>query len=293
MQFTEAYQSLRNELTHLYEPREANTIADWIIESITGLSKSRRLIANNQILNENEKEKFFQMKEELLHGRPVQYVIGKTEFCNLSFQVDERVLIPRPETEELVVKSIDLIQKEKRNTQATFRILDIGTGSGCIAICLKKRIPDAEVIALDCSNETLNLAKSNAINNQVSIQFIQKNILEEAQVNELPCFNFIVSNPPYIPPSDKDSMGKNVLDFEPHTALFTSEQNPLQFYEAIIAFSKFHLTRGGYLAFETHCQYANAVADLLSNQEFEEIEVAQDLQGKNRMVFAKKSGSSL
>lgn len=293
MQPTEAYQNLRQELTHLYEPREASTIADMVIESITGLSKSERLIQVQQILNEDQISRFEEMKEELKHGRPIQYVIGYTWFCDLKFDVDERVLIPRPETEELVHHAIEIIEKESKNNKPPYRVLDIGTGSGCIAVSIKKKIAAVEVVAMDISKDALNLAEQNAIQNQVKIEFIQKNILEHIEVDGLPCFDFIISNPPYIPPSDKNSMEKHVLNFEPHAALFTSEQNPLEFYQAIVKFSEFHLTRGGHLAFETHVAYAEEIAEWIKQFEYEEVEIKKDLHGNNRMVFARKSGSSL
>lgn len=262
------------------------------MEKLTGWERSKRIVHADLSLTEEQQTKYDQFKHELLHGRPVQYVLGEAWFYGFPFYVDEHVLIPRPETEELV----DLIRKEQEirvKLHEKKNILDIGTGSGCIAISLKKTFADWEVWAIDDSESALQTAKKNAANLQVDVHFNKINILHPNVDHQLPPFDLIVSNPPYIPESDKLEMAKHVLDFEPHQALFVTNNDPLQFYKAIVRFSEEHLLRGGYLYFETHSSYADQVAKLMEENAFEEIEICTDLQGLDRIVKGRRPGASL
>ena len=263
-----------------------------VMEKLTGWERSKRIVHADQALTEEQQSRYDQFKHELMHGRPVQYVLGEAWFYGFPFYVDEHVLIPRPETEELV----DLIRKEQEirmKLHEKKNVLDIGTGSGCIGIALKKTFPDWEVWAVDESESALNTAKKNAATLQVEMHFNKINILHPNVDHQLPPFDIIVSNPPYIPETDKQEMAKHVLDFEPHQALFVTNNDPLQFYKAIILFSEAHLLRGGYLYFETHSSYAAQVAKLMEENEFEEIELCKDMQGLDRIVKGRRPGASL
>jgi len=289
----EAYHQLQQSIQPLYENREASNIADLILEDITGWDRSKRVIHHDALLSEQQLERYTQYKEELLHGRPTQYVLGHAWFCDMRFQVDEHVLIPRPETEELVMEVKKMYADNDADEDQRFRLIDIGTGSGCIAIALKKYFPNWDVWALDQSDGALSIAQKNAVLLDTEIHFIASDILKIAKSDHLPAFDLIISNPPYIPSADKSEMDDRVLDHEPHSALFVTNEDPLQFYKAIIAFSDHHLLRGGMLFFETHEMYAQEVAALMEENGFENIAVKKDLQEKERIVLGRKTGASL
>lgn len=293
MRIKEAYHQLQQSIQPLYENREASNIADLIMEDITGWDRSRRIIHHDALLSEPQLERYTQCKEELLHGRPTQYVLGHAWFCDMRFKVDEHVLIPRPETEELVTEVKKMYAEIPSKNDHLFKMVDIGTGSGCIAIALKKYFPDWDVWAVDKSNGALDIAKTNAVLLDTSIHFVLSDILKEAKTDHLPAFDLIISNPPYIPVEDKKDMDDRVLDHEPHEALFVTDEDPLQFYKAIIAFSDHHLLRGGMLFFETHELYAQEVAALLEENGFENIAVKKDFQEKERIVLGRRPGASL
>lgn len=293
MRIKEAYHQLQQSIQPLYENREASNIADLILEDITGWDRSRRVIHHDALLSEQQLERYTQYKEELLHGRPTQYVLGHAWFCDMRFQVDEHVLIPRPETEELVMEVKKMYADNDADEDQRFRLIDIGTGSGCIAIALKKYFPNWDVWALDQSDGALSIAQKNAVLLDTEIHFIASDILKIAKSDHLPAFDLIISNPPYIPSADKSEMDDRVLDHEPHSALFVTNEDPLQFYKAIIAFSDHHLLRGGMLFFETHEMYAQEVAALMEENGFENIAVKKDLQEKERIVLGRKTGASL
>ncbi|HNW90999.1 MAG TPA: peptide chain release factor N(5)-glutamine methyltransferase [Bacteroidales bacterium] len=221
---------IRNRLHGLYPDEEINAFIYMLFEAYCGLSKTALLAMKRETINESELLLVYDAVNELEHYKPIQYILGKTEFYGLEFRVTLAVLIPRPETEELV----DLIIKENKN-KTGLKILDIGTGSGCIAISLKTYLPGAEVTAIDISEEALALAKKNAEINQEEIVFKKIDILEEQQWPNIKGFDVIVSNPPYVLESEKAMMQPNVLDFEPPTALFVPDANALLFYEAIFA----------------------------------------------------------
>ena len=293
MRIKEAYHQLQQSIQPLYENREASNIADLIMEDITGWDRSRRVIHHDALLSEPQLERYTHCKEELLHGRPTQYVLGHAWFCGMRLQVDEHVLIPRPETEELVMEVKKMYADISTDRDHLFKMVDIGTGSGCIAIALKKYFPDWDVWAVDKYNGALAIAKTNAVLLDTEIHFVASDILKEAKTDLLPAFDLIISNPPYIPSEDKSAMDDRVLDHEPHDALFVTDNDPLQFYKAIIAFSEQHLLRGGMLFFETHELYAQEVAALLEANGFEHIVVKKDFQEKERMVMGRRAGASL
>lgn len=293
MRMKEAYQLLQQRLQSMYEPREASQIAEMVMEKITGYSRTERLIHHEKLLNADQTEIFEEDLKELESGRPVQYVLGECWFQDMVFKVDERVLIPRPETEELV----EYIKSSYKNIPCSVdnpcRLIDIGTGSGCIAVSLKKALPLFEVWAVDKSLKALELAKENAKILDVEISFKQSDILEELKNDSLPAFNVIVSNPPYIPHNESKELEKHVIAFEPNEALFVTNQDPLEFYKAIVEFAEHHLLRGGMIFFETHEKYASGVVQLLEENEFEQIQIKKDLQGKDRIVSGKRMGASL
>jgi release factor glutamine methyltransferase len=289
----EAYHNLTEAIGPIYENREARNISDWVIEDITGWKRSKRVVHQDILLTDEQSEKFESYKQELLKGRPVQYVLGSSWFCGMSFFVDERVLIPRPETEELVDTIKKMFTTKKEAVEYQTRIIDIGTGSGCIAISIKKIFPHWEVWAVDESIGALDVAIKNGENLKAEVIFKKADILKESKIDSMPTYDVIVSNPPYIPLSDKHEMADHVLKYEPHLALFVTDNDPLSFYKSIIAFSEYHLLRGGMIFFETHAEYANHVAQLLEENEFEQVEIKLDMQGRERMVTGKKIGTSL
>lgn len=293
MRIKEAYHHLQQSLQTLYENREASNIADLIMEDITGWDRSKRVIHHDAELNEEQLFQFMVDKEELLHGRPTQYVLGHAWFCDMRFQVDEHVLIPRPETEELVTTVKQMYADMPKEEQRRIKMIDIGTGSGCIAISLKKYFPEWEIWGVDQSKKALDIAQKNALLLDTAVNFAQTDILTESKSDHLPAFDIIISNPPYIPLQDKKEMSDQVLVHEPHMALFVTDEDPLQFYRAIVSFSDHHLLRGGMLFFETHELYAKGVVDLLEENGFENIVIKKDFQGKDRIVYGRRMGASL
>ena len=263
------------------------------MEELTGWERSKRIIYHDQEMNQDQLDRFISLKASLESGKPVQYVLGSTWFSGMRFQVDERVLIPRPETEELVEEVRRIMSEATHKEEHTIKAIDIGTGSGCIAVAVKKYFPSWEVWGVDNSIAALELAEKNAESNQADIIFKKMNILIESKDDRVPAFDLIISNPPYIPTSDKDSMTPQVLEHEPHEALFITNNDPLQFYKSIIEFSAHHLLRGGRIFFETHSEFSDAVAALLEENEFEDVIIKKDMQGRERMVIAKKTGASL
>lgn len=286
MQVQEAFIKVRKELISLYGDRESEQIAHWVIERITGLTRSGRLLHKSDLLTEDQESTFHQCLSELLAWRPVQYVLGESWFAGMKFFVDERVLIPRPETEEMVEEVES--RKSKIESEQPVRLLDVGTGSGCIAISLKKKNEGWDVWGVDKSNDALAVARINAKNLGADIHFFQADILDDKSRALLPVFDIIVSNPPYIPVKDKDQMRDNVLKYEPHAALFVNNNDPIIFYREIIHFSVDHLKPGGLLFFEIHEQLAEEVISLLSSNGYLQIKLKQDMQGRDRMIFAVK-----
>ena len=293
MLMKEAYHVLQSDLSSLYDNREAANIADWVMEEVTKWTKSQRIIHHNQPLSDEQVDVLLHFKNELQQGRPIQYILGYSWFRGLQLKVNEHVLIPRPETEELIEAIKKYHVQHKHVGEINLKAMDIGTGSGCIAIALQHEFADWEVWAVDTSATALLIAEENAKQLNLEIHFKQADILTDLKIDHLPVFDLIVSNPPYIPIENKEEMTKQVLNHEPHLALFISNNDPLQFYKAIVKFSEFHLRRGGTLWFETHMDYANDVAIFLRENDYENVFVLKDFQGKDRIVTAKKTGDSL
>ena len=217
-----------------------------------------------------------QLKKEI----PIQYLLGKTHFYGLEFEVNENVLIPRPETEELVEWIIN--ENSKTDKTKKIKILDIGTGSGCIAISLAKNIPNAEVYAIDVSKKAIETAKRNAIRNNVEVTFILQDILK---TDELKCnFDIIVSNPPYVRNLEKEEIKKNVLDYEPHLALFVEDHDALIFYRKIAELAKKNLSENGQLYFEINQYLGKEMTNLLEKLDFKKIELRKDIYDNDRMT---------
>jgi release factor glutamine methyltransferase len=306
MTMHEAQQHLQTSLYQLYENREAATIADWVMEHVTGKRKIDRIMHKQSLLSPDRLAQLQQFTQELLTHKPVQYVLHEAWFCGMPFYVDENVLIPRPETEELVqwvVEEAGSKKYEERNTKAEaggqqseessylvpptsyLSILDIGTGSGCIPIALKKKLPQATVYACDVSAGALSVAAKNAATQQTAVQFLSADFLDVSTWPGLPAVDIIVSNPPYIPTHNQSSMLQNVLAYEPHLALFVPNEDPLLFYDAIARFAQLKLLPGGAIFVEIHEDLGAQTKTLFESKGFV-AEVKKDFQGKDRMVKA-------
>lgn len=264
----------------LYPEREARRIALTAAAALSGESEAKFLADPNQRVNIDGVER---CAAQLAAGCPVQYVTGKTEFCDMTFHVDGSVLIPRPETEELVLWA-EQCAADHRNP----RILDVCTGSGCIAIVLAAHLPQAEVTALDISHTALETARRNASMNGVRIRFIEDDALNGMPSLAGETFDIIVSNPPYIPLSEIESMHVNVTRYEPHEALFVDDADPLVFYRAIARAARTMLSEGGSLLFEVHEAWAERTAEMLRREGFGQTEVRIDLFGKPRMTCSRR-----
>ncbi|AOW22135.1 peptide chain release factor N(5)-glutamine methyltransferase [Urechidicola croceus] len=232
-------------------------------------------------LTTDDESFFIKVLDKLKQEIPIQYIIGSTEFYGLPFYVNENVLIPRPETEELVQWLLESVDKNSK-----LNILDIGTGSGCIAISLAKNLPNAKVYALDVSTKALTTAQKNADLNKVNVHFLNENILT---ISNLPInFDIIVSNPPYVRELEKEEMKNNVLDNEPYLALFVDDKNPLIFYNRIASIAKEYLTKKGQLFFEINQYLGKETTELLKNKDFKNIELRKDIFGNDRMIKSLK-----
>lgn len=264
----------------LYPEREARRIALTAAAALSGESEAKFLADPNQRVNIDGVER---CAAQLAAGCPVQYVTGRTEFCDMTFHVDGSVLIPRPETEELVLWA-EQCAADHRNP----RILDVCTGSGCIAIVLAAHLPQAEVTALDISHTALETARRNASMNGVRIRFIEDDALNGMPSLAGETFDIIVSNPPYIPHSEIESMHVNVTRYEPHEALFVDDADPLVFYRAIARAARTMLSDDGSLLFEVHEAWAERTAEMLRGEGFGQTEVKNDLFGKPRMTCSRR-----
>lgn len=289
--FTALFQE---ELKDHYPEGEIDAFIFISLNEILGILKEEIAIRKDQLLKPAEAEKLHSVLAGLKLQKPIQYLLGTTEFYGYKFRVNEQVLIPRPETEELVeliLKETRDVRNETGDTKQAFNVLDIGTGSGCIAIALKKKLPEANVSAIDISGEALLVAKANAILNQTKINFLQADILSPLSPRDEArggAFDIIVSNPPYVRISEKEKMSKNVLDNEPHVALFVNDNDPLLFYKAIADFALQHLAPHGKLYFEINEALGNEVKKLLEGKGLGNIQVKKDMSGKNRMVSASR-----
>jgi release factor glutamine methyltransferase len=280
MTVQKAGKTIKENLLQRYNPREAATIADWVMEAITGLTRIDRLIQNDQMLTEEQLHRWESIQQQLIEGMPVQYALGYGWFMGVQLKVNQAVLIPRPETEELVQWVIDIYNERNAFNGV---ILDIGTGSGCIPISIKSAIPDAEVYGLDVSEAALTVAADNAKHLQKEVRWINADILQPESWENLPQANIIISNPPYIPITEINQMEEHVTAFEPHLALFVENDYPLVFYKQILTFACTHLLPRGVVFFECHEDYAKEVVLLGENMGFTAM-IKADMQGKERMV---------
>lgn len=267
------------ELRTIYEEGEASQMTDWIMEKITGSKKTERMLYKNSVITNDEEIQLRNCTERMMQHEPVQYVLNESWFCGLKFYVDKNVLIPRPETEELV----EWIISNCKFPVDELKILDIGTGSGCISITLKRRLKKAEVWSCDISAEALSVAKRNATTLGTEVNFIQLDFLNAQQQKQLPSFDIIVSNPPYVPEKDKKTMKPNVLQYEPATALFVADNDPLIFYKAIAESGKKHLNKSGSIYCEIHENLGEAAVKLFSSYGYSN-ELKKDMQQKDRMI---------
>ncbi|MDY7393743.1 peptide chain release factor N(5)-glutamine methyltransferase [Aureibaculum sp. 2210JD6-5] len=272
-----------NELMHIYPKEEILNFYYLLIEHFLQLPKTEIILQQNLKFSEKDFNYFKKSLNSLKQEKPIQYIIGKTEFYGLEFNVDENVLIPRPETEELV-KWI-LTENTHINTTLT-TILDIGTGSGCIAISLAKNLPNVKVSAIDVSTKALEIAKMNARENEVEIEFIEQDILSFNSFQNSKKYDIIVSNPPYVRELEKLEIKNNVLQNEPHLALFVKDENPLLFYDKIGDFAKVNLKENGFLYLEINQYLADETVNLLDLKGFGSIELRKDLFGNKRMIKA-------
>ena len=273
------------ELDIIYGKDEVNSFFFLCTEYYLSVPRIQLTLEPEFAITKSKTDTFFKVLEHLKQQKPIQYILGETEFYGLPFKVNEHVLIPRPETEELV----DLIIRSvtARAVGKSIKILDIGTGSGCIAISLAKNLPKAEVYALDVSSAALTMAKENAKLNNVDITFIEASILEASNWNlffENTKFDVIVSNPPYVRELEKQEIQPNVLDNEPHLALFVDDNNPLIFYKAITDFAVKKLKPNGKLYFEINQYLGEETKQLLVDSNFENVELLKDLNGNDRML---------
>ena len=265
-------------IEHLYSRQEQLRIARMVAAALSGESEMKFMIDPNEIID----IELGDVAEQLSAGRPVQYIIGKTEFCGEEFTVREGVLIPRPETEELVMWA-----REVAKEFPSLRILDLCTGSGCIAIALKKLIPAATVTAIDLSTEALAIAQENATKLSADVRFLADDVLQGVPQLGDKQFDIIVSNPPYIPISEREAMHINVTNFEPAMALFVEDNDPLIFYREIARIAKSRLTERGALLFEIHELLADETLQMLQSEGFE-AELRHDFLNKPRMICCHK-----
>lgn len=272
-------------LSNFYETSEINEIFYECVSHITGKSRSQIIMSLPDKASDEIVKQCDTMLSRLQTGEPMQYVLGFEWFDGMKFAVDSRVLIPRPETVALV----DEIDKLKiKNAKCKMRVLDIGTGSGAIAVAVKKRIPEAEVTAADISEDALEVASTNAKKNETDIIFVCDDALSDSFLSGCEPFDVIVSNPPYICPNEMAEMRTNVLDFEPHLALFVPQDDPLLFYNKIAKFAINNLEKDGALLFETNAAYVHDVEKMMHNTGFNDVVVIKDCFDRERFVIGKK-----
>ncbi len=259
----------------IYDEREADNIVELLFEHYMQWTRLELRSNQEQRLSESDLLKFHSALKQLRKNVPVQYVIGEVEFYGLTFRVNPSVLVPRPETEELV----DLVVKENKKCKS---LIDIGSGSGCISISYKRNAFDSGVVALDVSEKALDVVKQNSKLNNVVVDTIQMDILKWGDLSRK--FDVVVSNPPYVLNSEKDKMEANVIDHEPHLALFVEDSDPLLFYHCIADFALAHLNESGRIYFEINELYGNEVAQCLQVRNFKDIRIVKDINGKDRIV---------
>jgi len=285
MKLKETKEFFQNELAGLYNVEEIDSFFYILIEFYLGLKRISLVLKPELTYSEKVMEPILTALEDLKKEIPIQYILGETAFFGLPFKVNSHVLIPRPETEELVDWILNIEKSESINNG--LKILDIGTGSGCIAVSLAKNLIHAQVYALDVSHDALEVAKRNAVLNNVSVEFIQVNMLQPETWNtefKNLRFDIIVSNPPYVRELEKAQMKSNVVNNEPHLALFVKNEDPLIFYKAITQYAVDNLTPKGHLFFEINEYLGKQMRLLLKSFDFNAIELKQDIFKKDRMI---------
>jgi release factor glutamine methyltransferase len=284
---SDLYEFYKAELLSVYDESELYAIFELVCEHYLGYTKTDTKLKFQENLNQSDVLKIYDTAKALKKGTPIQYIFGEADFYNLKFKVNSSTLIPRPETEELV----DIIIKSHvSNLTSDFSILDIGTGSGCIPITLKKHLAHAKVVGIDISEQALEVAKSNAKKNNVEVEFIKLNMLDISQISNLTShFSLIISNPPYVLQSEAIQMDNRVLDHEPHLALFVEDHDPIIFYKRIIDFCERNLLVKGCLYFELNPLYAKNVKNYANDSNlFNFTELINDMSGKQRFFKAQK-----
>lgn len=281
-------------IKHLYPTSEIDSFFFLILEEYIGFKRIDIVLKSDFYIDQESLNLMQIATKQLEQEIPIQYIIGKTEFFGLPFNINKEVLIPRPETEELVeqvIKEVSLIKtyntaSNEATNEKQITILDIGTGSGCIAISLKKQLPGSKISAIDVSDKALRVAKKNAALNKVNINFIHLDILKTNNLDKL--YDVIVSNPPYVRELEKKEMKNNVLNNEPHLALFVDNKNPLLFYNKIAELAKKFLTKNGQLHLEINQYLGKETIKLLAEKGFKNIQLKKDIFGNDRIITAFK-----
>ncbi|TPE42719.1 peptide chain release factor N(5)-glutamine methyltransferase [Pontibacter mangrovi] len=276
-------QHIRESIKAAYPEPEAGSIAQLVLEHVLQKNRMHLMLAQQEEVSPAQEAQLAQMVQRLQRQEPVQYVLGVAHFYGLELQVDERVLIPRPETEELV----DLVLREHKEQQG-LQVLDICAGSGCIPLALAANLPNAQVYGLEVSEGALEVARANAAKYKLPVEWLQADIFEPVPSIKPASLDIITSNPPYVLEEEKRQMRENVLQYEPHLALFVPDQDPLKYYRRITEVALQLLKKGGKVYFEINERYGQEVKELLLQTGFAEAQVVADLFGKNRIVCGKK-----
>ncbi len=283
LSYSAAFYGLKELLQQVYDANEAAAISHAFMEYLTGLGKLDRLSKKDELLTPGQQEAYNNKTRELAAGKPIQYVTGSAWFIGREFNVNEHVLIPRPETEELVEWIVADVKNQKSKVK---NILDIGTGSGCIPISLKLALPEAEVTTCDVSEDAMGTAKVNAGKLGAEVVLLKLDFLDTVGHNKLGMYDVIVSNPPYIPAAEQERLDRNVRDFEPGIALFVPDGDPLVFYRAIAVFGTAHLNRNGYIYCEMDAAHAEECKVLFERSGYNEVHIKKDMHGNWRMLKA-------
>lgn len=272
---------IKKELCGIYPETEIDAFIFLLFRHLRSYTRTQFLLSRNEILQEDERARLYEWLGRLKNEEPIQYIIGETEFFGLNFFCRLGVLIPRPETEELVQWILSSLHGSES-------LLDLGTGTGCIPISIKKNCPGVQVYGCDISETCLELAQNNAANNHADVSFFKMDMLHSDQNGQLPLFDVLVSNPPYVTDREKRLMQRNVLNFEPELALFVPDDDPLLFYKALVHLSGSLLKSGGRMFWEINEVYGNECVSLLVDAGFQNVELRCDINGRSRMVAAQK-----
>ena len=283
-------EEFRKTLTDNYEQTEIMQFIYLLCEEWLGWNKAEVQLNKEKVMKGEEVNRFWDALEQLNANKPIQYIIGVTHFLDLKISVRKGVLIPRPETEELT--AMILLDYQHRKYER-FAVLDIGTGSGCIPLAVKKQMPGTDVTGLDISTVALEIASENAQLNSCDVRFIKADILDRNIWKDFPGYTIITSNPPYITDNERSIMHANVLEYEPYEALFVRNEDPLLFYKAIAEFAFIHLIRPGTLYLEINELYGKQIQELLISIGFERVDLLKDIHGKNRFIRAEAKTTML